>query len=174
MSSTPTYHKLPWTSKVNSFLYVTLDMTLWNGILLDHCSHCMARFVTMSTCTREDDQGARGMEDAKTVAWKRRRKRRKDPGSGSTAGIGGTTAREATATATAPAAAGTSFGALVRYQAVPLQRYQPVPPRWEAGAQPAPAVLPLYPAVVPPLRETARVGGPNPFPTYPLVGQHYK
>ena len=73
--SNSTYPKSPSNSKVNPFLYVTLDMTLGNGILLDHYSHCMARFATMTTRTREDDQGARGTEDAKTVAWKRRRKR---------------------------------------------------------------------------------------------------
>ena len=73
MSSTPTLHKSPWTSKVNSFLYVTLDMTLWNGILLDH-RHFVLR-VRTSTSPREDGQGARGMESGKTVAWKRRRKK---------------------------------------------------------------------------------------------------
>ena len=154
---------------MNSFLYENPFRAPLDGILLDYGSHYIARCVTTGTRPREDGQGARGMRSDNTVAWKRRRKRRKDPGSGSTAGIGGTTAREATATATAPAAAGTSFGALVRYQAVPLQRYQPVLPTWEAGAQPAPAVLPPYPAVVPPLRESARLEALLPSPTYPLL-----
>ena len=73
MSSTPTLHKSPWTSKVNSFLYVNLDMTLWNGILLDHCPFVL--LVMTGTSPREDGLGARGMRDDKTVAWKRRRKK---------------------------------------------------------------------------------------------------
>jgi len=72
--SNPTYPKSPWTSKVNSFLYVNLDMTLWNGILLDHRHFVL--LVMTSTTPREDGQGARGMKSDKTVAWKRRRKRR--------------------------------------------------------------------------------------------------
>jgi hypothetical protein len=94
MSSTPTLHKSTWTSKVNSFHYVIHHMSPLDVILLDHCSHCIVRCVTKGTRPREDGQGARGTKADKTVAWKRRRKRRKDPGGGSTAGLSGTTARE--------------------------------------------------------------------------------
>ena len=69
---------------MNSFLYENSFPTLLDGILRHPLSLVDTRSVTTITDTREDDQDARGMEDAKTVAWKRRRKRGKDTGSGST------------------------------------------------------------------------------------------
>ena len=83
--STPTYHKSPLTSKVNSFHYVIHHMSPLDVILLDHCSHCIARCVTTGTRPREDGQGVRGSEPDKTVAWKRRRKRSRSLCSGTTA-----------------------------------------------------------------------------------------
>ena len=76
--SNPTYHKSPWTSKVNSFLYENSFPTLLDGMLRHLLYLVDTRSVTKTTDTREDDQGARGMEDAKTVAWKRRRKRSRE------------------------------------------------------------------------------------------------
>ena len=76
--STPTYHKSPLTSKVNSFLLDNSISTLLDGMLRHLLSLVDTRSVTTTTDTREDDQCARGMEDAKTVAWKRRRKRSRE------------------------------------------------------------------------------------------------
>ena len=75
MSSIPTHRKSPRTSKVNSFLLDNSFPTLLDGMLRHLLSHVDTRSVTTTTRTREDDQGARGMESDKTVAWKRRRKR---------------------------------------------------------------------------------------------------
>ena len=143
MSSTPTPYKSPWTSKVNSFHYVIHYMSPLDGILLDHHSFCMARCVMTGTCTREDDQGARGMEDAKTVAWKRRRKRASRVRGGTTAPASGTTADSGT---TAPSAAQD-----------PLLRQCAVLPPSLAVLPPPPAVLPLWRAVLPPAPSQKRL-----------------
>ena len=164
MSSTPTLHKSPWTSKVNSFLYVNLDMTLWTGILLDHRHFVL--LVMTSTTPREDGQGARGMESDKTVAWNRRRKRSQ----------------------TAPAVLPPGIAVL------PPQRYRPdwlsggpdgISSGTAAVLPPGAAVLPLRdarrvmkaPAVLPPgvavlpLRSQASSGWrPLSSPTYPPFG----
>ena len=77
MSRPSTLHKPPWTSKVSSFLYLSLIPHPLDGILCHASSLDDARVTTTSTCTREDGQGARGMGPVKAVAWKRRRKKSK-------------------------------------------------------------------------------------------------
>ena len=74
MPSTPTLHKSPWTSKVNLFLFKNSLPTLLNGILLDHRHFVLLVMTVMSP--REDGQDARGIGSGKTVAWKRRRKKK--------------------------------------------------------------------------------------------------
>ena len=77
MSRPSTLHKPPWTSKVSSFLYLSPIPHPLDGILRHASSLDDARVTTTSTCTREDGQGARGMEPVKAEAWKRRRKKSK-------------------------------------------------------------------------------------------------
>ena len=72
--SNPTHPKSLWTSKVNSFHYVIHYMSPLDVILLDHYP-CVLLVMTV-TSPREDGQDARGMESDKTVAWKRRRKKK--------------------------------------------------------------------------------------------------
>ena len=79
MSRPSTLHKPPWTSKVSSFLYLSPIPHPLDGILRHASSLDDARVTTTSTCTREDGQGARGMEPVKAEAWKRRRKKRRNP-----------------------------------------------------------------------------------------------
>ena len=120
MSSTPTYHKSPWTSKVNSFLYENSFPTFLDGRLRHLLSLVDTRSVTTTTDTREDDQGARGMEDAKTVAWKRRRKRASRVRGGTTGPNGGTTASTALPPPLPPEP---PFGCQVRHRHQQWHRY---------------------------------------------------
>ena len=159
MSRPSTPYKSPWSSKVNSFHYVIHYMSPLDGILLDRHSLCIARCVMTGTCTREDDQGARGMEDAKTVAWKRRRKRASRVRGGTTAPASGTTAPSA---AQDPllrqcAVLPPSLAVLPPPPAVlPLRRAVLPPATSQKRLRPAPAVLPLVPAVLPLLRAASR------------------
>jgi len=167
MSSTPTYHKSPWTSKVNSFLYENSFPTLLDGILRHLLSLVDTRSVTTTTDTREDDQGARGMEDAKTVAWKRRRKRRKDPGGGSTAGLGGTTARELPPPLPLPLPPEMPLWSCFRYQLVPLAVPPPVPSRWEDSKTNRTSGTTAGLSGSTAAAGSTTGGGPYPLPTYP-------
>ena len=77
MSRPSTLHKPPWTSKVSPFLYLSPIPHPLDGILRYASSLDDARVTTTSMSTREDGQGARGMEPVKAEAWKRRRKKSK-------------------------------------------------------------------------------------------------
>ena len=72
LSSSPTYAKSSRTLKVNSILYPSPLPPPLDGILLHTPSFDHARFTLTGTGAREE---ARGLEDDKTEAWKRRRKR---------------------------------------------------------------------------------------------------
>ena len=72
LSSSPTYAKSSRTVKVNPILYASPLPTRLNGILLHTPSCVYDRFSSRSTGAREE---ARGLEDDKTEAWKRRRKK---------------------------------------------------------------------------------------------------
>src|SRR4051794_22431054 len=84
-SRSPTYAKSSWTPKVSPFLYASSLPTLLNGILLHTSSYGHDRFTLISTEAREE---ARSIKPAKTMAWKRRRKKidRQLPGQGGTTG----------------------------------------------------------------------------------------
>ena len=85
MASHPTHAKSPWTSKVNSFLYESLNTLPLDGILLDHRPSCIHRFDMVDTEPRGDANEAQGLKPSKTYAWKRSKKWRRDEGSGRTA-----------------------------------------------------------------------------------------
>ena len=72
LSSSPTYAKSSRTLKVNPILYSSPLPTRLNGILLYTPSCVYDRFSSRSTGAREE---ARGLEDDKREAWKRRRKK---------------------------------------------------------------------------------------------------
>ena len=54
--------------KVNSFLYVRLDTSPFDGILLNHLSSCIHRFDTADTELRGDAKEAKGLESSKVHA----------------------------------------------------------------------------------------------------------
>ena len=78
MTSHPTHAKSPWTSKVNSFLYVSLNTLPLDGILLDHRPCCIHRFDMVDTEMRGDANEAQDPKPSKAYTWKRRKKRRRD------------------------------------------------------------------------------------------------
>ena len=75
MSRTPSFIKSPWTSKLNSFLFVNPFHTLLDGILLEHPPLCTDRYDTMSTDAKGDAEEAQDSRPSKVYAWKRRKKR---------------------------------------------------------------------------------------------------
>ena len=77
LSSSPTYAKSSRTLKVNSILYPSPLPPPLDGILLHTPSFDHARVALMGTGARED---ARGLEDDKREAWKRRRKKGAEEG----------------------------------------------------------------------------------------------
>ena len=86
MSSTPTLHKSPWISKVNSFLYEIPFRTPLNCILFEHLPLCYARYHMTSTTIREDAEEAKESRPSKTYACKRSRKRQDEGGAAAKAG----------------------------------------------------------------------------------------
>jgi hypothetical protein len=72
ISSSPTYAKSPWTSKVNHIRYTSLFPPHVNGILLHTPSYDIARFTSTSTETWEE---ARSLKSDVMEAWKRMRKK---------------------------------------------------------------------------------------------------
>ena len=73
LSSSPTYAKTSQTLKVNSILYPSPLPPPLDGILLHTPSFDHARCTSTGTGAREE---ARGLEDDKREAWKRRWKKR--------------------------------------------------------------------------------------------------
>ena len=67
--SSPTHAMSSWTLKVTYIPYASPFPPPLNGILLHTPSFLHARFTSMGTGAREE---ARGLEDDKTEAWKRR------------------------------------------------------------------------------------------------------
>jgi hypothetical protein len=78
ISSSPTYAKSSWTSKVNPILDSSPIPPLLNGILLHTPSHGYARLMTRNTGAWEEASSAHGLKSDIIEAWKRRKKKHGD------------------------------------------------------------------------------------------------
>ena len=186
MSGPPIFHKSSWTSKVNSFLYEISIRAPLDGILHERLPLCYARYHMTSTNILGDAEEAQASRPSKAYAWKRRRKRQDAEEEVSRRyyrparlyyRAGGTTAPSAAENPPLRPCAAVPPVLPPAPAVLPLGRAVLPPVRSQTMLWPAPAVLPPGRAVLPLLREPAMPLSlvTSTYPTYfPLLSLDYK